>query len=206
MNNMLDKMALIKNSNLNSTDKETQLKSIEIAKTISQDQDTQTQKDVIELTIHTDTTTKTIQTKIISARQRLGSMMSEVAQKMYLNYKPPLTAFKMNLNPANLGNIAITMKNSKADKAMNISMNMSNNGTLEVFMENKNALHNALQKTFNDPSSNISLNFGMQDQSSNQSFEQFKQEQNKNNSKEQDTVAVQNIADDEVMQENQDYM
>jgi hypothetical protein len=203
--NMLDKMVLTKNTKSSKPiihiNNLTQIKKIE-----PQDELSSTVKnDVVELNIPVNTTSQNIQTKIISARQHLSTMMSEIAQKMYQNYKPPVTAFKMNLNPNNLGSIAITMKNNKADKTMNISMNMSNNGTLEVFMENKNALHNALQKTFNDPSSNISLNFGMQDQSSNQSFEQFKQEQ-KNIAKE-DEIVLDDELDEEVEKEaNQDYM
>ena len=113
----------------------------------------------------------------------MGNFMSDLARSMYLNYKPPVTAFKMNLNPANLGSISIVIKSNKVDKSVDISMNMNNNNTLDSFVENKQALQNALQKQLND-SSSISLNFGMQDGNSNQSFNQSQQD---NNSKQSST-------------------
>ncbi len=31
-------------------------------------------------------------------------MMSDVARQMYENYKPPVTVFRINLNPGDFGN------------------------------------------------------------------------------------------------------
>ena len=119
---------------------------------------------------------ETIQSKIIGAQQKVGSFMSEVARNMYLNYKPPFTSFRMNLNPANLGSIAVVMRASKTDNSVNVSMNMNNSSTMEVFAENKAALQTALQRQLGDDS-NVTLNFDMQNSSS----EQFG-ESNQNNS------------------------
>lgn len=116
------------------------------------------------------TVVETIQSKIVGAHQRVGSFMSEVARNMYLNYKPPLTSFRMNLNPANLGSISIVMRANKVDNAINVSMNMNNTTTMEAFSENRAALQTALQRQLGE-GSNISLNFGMQDGNSNNQFE-----------------------------------
>ncbi len=106
-------------------------------------------------------TVETIQSKIIGAQQKMGSFMSDVARSMYLNYKPPFTAFRMNLNPENLGSIAVMMRASKADNSITVSMNMSSSNTMEAFTENRAALQNALQKQLGE-GSNITLNFGME--------------------------------------------
>ena len=134
--------------------------------------------------------TETIQNKIIGAQQKVGSFMNDVARSMYLNYKPPVTAFKMSLNPANLGNISIVIKSNKSTKAIDVNMNMNNNNTLDTFVDNRSALQNALQKQLNDGSS-ISLNFGMQDGNSDQSFNQAykdSQEQQANKNTQNDTL------------------
>jgi len=103
-----------------------------------------------------------IESRIIGARQQVGSMMSDVARNMYLNYKPPVTAFKINLLPANLGSIAIVMKSDK-DSGLSISLNMSNNSTLESMIDNQSTLRAALAKNFNNDGS-FSLDFNMQKQ------------------------------------------
>lgn len=107
---------------------------------------------VVELTIG-EAEVLTIQNRIIGARQQLSSMMSDVARAMYENYKPPHTAFRISLNPANLGSIAILIRSQRADNSLSISMNMSSSSTLESVVANQNELRSALQKTFNDNSS-----------------------------------------------------
>jgi len=110
-----------------------------------------------------------IATRIIGAKQHLSSMMSDIARQMYENYKPPVTAFRINLNPANLGSISILMKQDKTS-GLSISMSISSLATLELMMDNQNALRNSLVKTFND-GSNFNLDFSSskdnQDPSSN---------------------------------------
>ena len=125
------------------------------------------------------TAIQNITNKIISARQNMKSFMSDMARKMYENYKPPVTAFKINLNPAHLGSISITMKSEKATNSISISMKTSNSSTLEVLEGAKGLLQNSLQKTFENQSS-FSLDFSQQDGQSN-----MQEEQNKQNKKEQ---------------------
>lgn len=103
----------------------------------------------------------TIENRIIGARQQMGSMMSDLARNMYLNYKPPVTAFRMNLNPGNLGSIAVLIRNDK-ENGLNISLNMSNVATLDSIVDNQGALRAALAKNFNT-NTNINLEFNMQE-------------------------------------------
>ncbi len=106
-----------------------------------------------------------IESRIIGARQNLGTMMSDVARNMYLNYKPPVTAFKINLMPTNLGSIAIVMKSDK-DSGLSISLNMTNSATLDSFVDNQSALRASLAKNFSSET-NFNLDFNMQNQSNN---------------------------------------
>jgi len=139
-----------------------------------------------------------IESRIIGARQQMGSMMSDVARNMYLNYKPPVTAFKINLMPANLGSIAITMKSDK-ENGLSISLNMSNNSTLDSFVDNQSSLRAAIAKNF-DTGTNFSLDFNMQNQnnSSGNSNNQNSGNQNTNN----DDATTFNNADQGTKQED----
>ena len=92
-------------------------------------------------------------------------MMSEIARQMYENYKPPVTVFKINLNPIELGNISVLMKNDK-NSGLSISMSVSNHSTLETLIENQNMLKNSLTKTFDD-STKLNLDFSSSNQNSN---------------------------------------
>ena len=98
-----------------------------------------------------------IQSRIVGAKQQMASMMSAVARQMYENYKPPVTVFRMNLNPGDLGTISVLMKQDKSS-GLTINMSVSNIATLELLMENQNMLRNSLAKTFND-SANFNLDF-----------------------------------------------
>jgi hypothetical protein len=119
-----------------------------------------------------------IENRIIGARQHMNSMMSDMARNMYLNYKPPVTAFRMNLNPGNLGSIAVLIKNDK-ESGLSISLNMSSVATLDSFVDNQAALRAALAKNFNT-NTNINLEFNMQDgqQQGNKEQHNKKQQQN----------------------------
>ncbi|MBI3874229.1 MAG: flagellar hook-length control protein FliK [Arcobacter sp.] len=142
-------------------------------------------------------------TKVIASKQLMGSFMSDVARNMYLNYKPPVTAFKITLDPINLGNISIVMKSNKAENSLSVSLNMSQNSTLDTFTDNKSALQNALARTFNSNETNFSLDFGMQNESSNQEFEQFRQnEQNKNHSQNENDVKVLQAIEETILAED----
>jgi hypothetical protein len=119
----------------------------------------------------------TIQNRIIGAQQQMSSMMSDVARNMYENYKPPVTAFRLNLFPAQLGHIAILMKTDR-ENAISISMSLSQSSTHDAFVENQSMLRDALNRNFNNPQTTISLDFNMQNESSNN---QSSNEQNSNN-------------------------
>ncbi|QKF68051.1 flagellar hook-length control protein FliK [Arcobacter venerupis] len=106
-----------------------------------------------------------IQSKIIGARQQMATMMSDIAKQMYENYKPPVTAFRINLNPTTLGSIAILMKSDKSN-GLSISLSASSNSTLDALVENQNVLKNSLNKTFNE-STEFNLDFSSSNQNSN---------------------------------------
>jgi hypothetical protein len=183
----------------------------------SKEKDTNNKEVVVNLTVPT-AIVETIQTKIISAQQKVGSFMSDVARTMYLNYKPPVTAFRINLNPANLGSIAIVMKSNKSNNSMDINMKMSNSSTMDIFTDTKSSLHSAIMRTFNENSSNnttsnLNLSFDMQGDSSNGGFgESFSQNQQQKQQQDDNDVNSdiassneQDIIDNNIV-ETTDYM
>ena len=148
-----------------------------------------------------------IQSKIIGARQQMSSMMSDIAKQMYENYKPPVTVFKINLNPLELGSIAILMKSDK-NNALSISMNISNNSTLDALVENQNILRNSLNKTF-DENTKFNLDFSSSNQNNNQSNGQNNNQGNQNRFEQQmDTQSVLQLKEENKDREEKsiDYM
>jgi flagellar hook-length control protein FliK len=132
-------------------------------------------------------------------------MMSDIAKQMYENYKPPVTVFRINLNPLHLGSIAIMMKNDK-DNALSISMSVSNNSTLDAMVDNQNVLRNSLNKTFED-TTKFNLDFNSNEQNNNQSSNNNQS----GNRKFEDNIATQSILESrednlEVEDRNTDYM
>jgi len=177
----LDKLVLNKNVIHNEIDNLIS-KSVEASKAIFD-----TPNDIeseVSLNINTNLANN-IQARIIGARQEMSSMMSDIARKMYENYKPPVTAFRINLNPATLGHIAITMKNDK-DSGINISLNISNSSTLDTFIDNQSTLRNALAKTFED-ANEFNLDFSSSDQKNNSNNQEAS---NKSFSNEADTQTI----------------
>lgn len=143
-----------------------------------------------------------IQTRIIGAKQQLSAMMSDIARQMYENYKPPLTVFRINLNPANLGSIAILMKQERGN-GININMSVSNLTTLDLLMENQNLLRSSLLKTFND-TSNFNLDFSSGSENPN---ENFSSNQEKDASRDTNTEAVLKLKEENSdFEEQNDYM
>ena len=142
--------------------------------------------------------------KVIDSKQRLNSFMSDMARQMYENYKPPITAFRINLNPANLGSISILIKNNKSENSLNISMNMSKGETFETMSENKTQLQNNISRLFPSSSSGeIALEFGMSDDSDGSGFaSQYTQE------KQQmiDSGELDENFENEVTVDTEDYM
>ncbi|MCK9162069.1 MAG: flagellar hook-length control protein FliK [Arcobacteraceae bacterium] len=139
---------------------------------------------VVEIQV-SDLEVEQIQSKIIGAKQRLSSMMSDVARAMYTNYKPPMTAFRISLNPANLGTIAILIRSQRIDNSLNISMNLSQASTHEAMVSNQQELRNALQRSFEN-SSNFELEFKLDPDGQNQSSQENKQNSQENKEKEKD--------------------
>ncbi|QKF59945.1 flagellar hook-length control protein FliK [Aliarcobacter lanthieri] len=145
-----------------------------------------------------------IESRIIGAKQHLSTMMSDIARQMYENYKPPVTAFRMNLNPTDLGSISILMKQDKIS-GLSITMSISSLATLELLMDNQNMLRNSLVKTFSD-SSNFNLDF-TSSQNSNQNQSSNSNSQNKRQKEEMDTQTVLNLKEENRdLEEKTDYM
>ncbi|WP_368029710.1 flagellar hook-length control protein FliK [Arcobacter sp. s6] len=141
-----------------------------------------------------------IQSKIIGARQQMSTMMSDIARQMYENYKPPVTVFKINLNPLELGSIAILMKNDK-NNSLSISMNVSNNTTLDALIDNQNVLKTSLNKSF-DENTKFNLNFSSSNENNNQSSNQNNQGNQGNQNKFEQQIDTQSIL--ELKEENKD--
>ena len=141
-----------------------------------------------------------IQSKIIGARQQMSTMMSDIARQMYENYKPPVTVFKINLNPLELGSIAILMKNDK-NNSLSISMNVSNNSTLDALIDNQNVLKTSLNKSF-DENTKFNLNFSSSSENNSQSNNQSNQNNQGNQSRFEQQIDTQSIL--ELKEENKD--
>ena len=147
-----------------------------------------------------------IQSKIIGAKQQMSAMMSDIARQMYENYKPPVTAFKINLNPTELGSIAILMKSDK-NSGLSISMNVSNNVTLETLIENQNVLKNSLNKTF-DESTKFNLDFSSSNQNNNNQSSSNNQSNNRQFEQQMGTQEVLKLKEDnkDIEEKVIDYM
>ena len=144
-----------------------------------------------------------IQSRIVGAKQQMASMMSDVARQMYENYKPPVTVFRMNLNPGDLGTISVLMKQDKSS-GLTINMSVSNIATLELLMENQNMLRNSLAKTFND-SANFNLDFSKGEGGQSQGDSSSNQNQrDKRDSNTQDILKLKKENKD--YEEKNDYM
>ena len=160
--NFLDRVAFNKNIHHDDT-RNIINKSIEASKAILSDDTSTSTNNIInnasDVTLNVSPSlAQSIQSRIIGAKQQMSTMMSDVARQMYENYKPPVTAFRINLNPAHLGSIAIVMKNDK-DNGINISMNISNSSTLDAFVDSQNGLKSALENTFEEDA-DFNLDFG----------------------------------------------
>jgi len=144
------------------------------------------------------------ETRIITAHQNTSSMMSDIAKKMYENYKPPVTAFRMLLNPSTLGSISIIMKSDK-ENGLSISLNMSNQNTLETMTENHNTLRSALAKNFSEDSA-FSLDFNMQGDNNNSSANNGENKKQQNNSTNDILESLSNNLNPDSEETTQNYM
>ncbi|MFA7022051.1 hypothetical protein [Aliarcobacter sp.] len=150
----------------------------------------------------TNSLTNQFSAKIVAARQQLGSMMSDIARQMYENYKPPVTAFRININPQDMGTISVLMKHDRLS-GLNITLSISSLTTLELIMENQNMLRNSLVKTFSD-SSSFNLDFNQGDNNSS-SKEQSSNKNRQNSSK--DTQSILKLKEENRdLEDKNDYM
>ena len=150
----------------------------------------------------TNSLTNQFSAKIVAARQQLGSMMSDIARQMYENYKPPVTAFRININPQDMGTISVLMKHDRLS-GLNITLSISSLTTLELLMENQNMLRNSLVKTFSD-SSSFNLDFNQGDNNSS-SKEQSSNKNRQNSSK--DTQSILKLKEENRdLEDKNDYM
>ncbi|MDX4057125.1 flagellar hook-length control protein FliK [Aliarcobacter skirrowii] len=150
----------------------------------------------------TNSLTNQFSAKIVAARQHLGSMMSDIARQMYENYKPPVTAFRININPQDMGTISVLMKHDRLS-GLNITLSVSSLTTLELLMENQNMLRNSLVKTFSD-SSSFNLDFNQGDNNSS-SKEQSSNKNRQNSSK--DTQSILKLKEENRdLEDKNDYM
>ncbi len=150
-----------------------------------------------------------IQNRIIGAKQQLSSMMSDIARSMYENYKPPVTAFRINLIPAQLGHIAILMKNDK-ENSLSINLTLSQSSTHDTMVENQSSLRDALHKTFNSGQNQTSFNldFSMENGNSSQTYSQEDNNSNtQNNSKQHSSDEImESIIQNQDVAEDLNYM
>jgi len=140
------------------------------------------QTNSVDITVSAQAT-YTIQNKIIGAKQQMSQMMSDIARQMVENYKPPVTSFKINLNPDGLGNISVLMKTNK-ENGLSISLNMSNSNTKDALVDNQTILRSALARNF-ETTTQFTLEFGMQNNQNDQSQSGFNQQSSQNNSSSQ---------------------
>lgn len=145
-----------------------------------------------------------IQTKIIGARQQMSNMMSDIARQMYENYKPPVTVFRINLNPEHLGSISIMMKNDR-NSDVSITMSVTSQATLDALVENQNLLRNSLVKSF-DENTKFNLDFSSGEKNQEQSNQQ-KQEERRNQDEHIDTQTILKLQEDnKEIDDKFDYM
>jgi hypothetical protein len=198
-NNFLNKMFLNKNLKDEIIVKKISTSIIEEKKVLTnsiKEEDIEISKEV-KLSVEA-ITAQNILNKIIGAKQKINSFMSDLSRQMYQNYKPPITAFRIKLNPANLGSIAIVMKSNKTDQSMNISMNITSSSTYETMQLNKNTLHENLQSSFENINE-FSMDFNMNDEGS-----ETYNEQKETNSKD-DKLTTQN-QEEQIQINNSNYM
>lgn len=199
---ILNKLAL--NSNNNETiEDETSLKTETTSP--STQTNTTTNENSVNITVNSNLALS-IQNRIVGARQAMSSMMSDIARNMYENYKPPVTAFRINLIPAQLGHIAILMKNER-DNSLSINLTMSKSTTHDAMVENQTSLRDALNRTFNNNNdTSFNLNFNMEDsESSSNSFSQ-QQNENQNNQTHSSDEIVESIIQNQDVAEDMNYM
>jgi hypothetical protein len=147
----------------------------------------------------------TFENRVSLSKLNMQSFMGDVARSMAENYKPPVTAFRIVLNPASLGSIEVMIKQEAGtDKNLNIHLNIRNASTHEMFTGNQNDLKIAL--TRNLGSENFLLNMTNASSNSNTNSNAFngfgagEQSQNPNKDQQQKNPRKQ-AATEEILEE-----
>lgn len=114
--------------------------------------------------------------KIASSKETLTQFSQRIREEI-LNYKPPFTKLSMELNPAELGKLEITI--TKKGKELQINVNANNANALHAFMQNQNEFRATLSSA---GFSNVELNFsqGEGKGGGERNQEQNQQKRNKN--------------------------
>lgn len=117
------------------------------------------------------------------ARETMRNFASQFKEEI-MNYKPPITKINLELNPENLGQVAMTI--SKKGKDLQVSIT-SNANVMSMFVQNAQELRqNLMQIGFN----NLDLNFNTHDG-------QGSSEKNKNEDEKKDSLKTQSIEEAE---------
>ncbi|RDU61351.1 flagellar hook-length control protein FliK [Helicobacter sp. MIT 14-3879] len=113
------------------------------------------------------------------AREAIKNFASQFREEV-LNYKPPITKINLELNPASLGQVSLSI--AKKGKDLQVSIT-SNANVMTMFVQNAQELRqNLMQIGFN----NLDLNFNSHENKGNQS-------QENNHEQAQDKTKISNI-------------
>lgn len=96
-----------------------------------------------------------IHTKQNQNQRTLSSFANDLQEKIS-EYKPPITRFHITLNPANLGEVEVTMLNRGSNLHINFT---SNNQVMQIFLQNQAEFKNSL---VNMGFTELSMNFSDQ--------------------------------------------
>ncbi len=121
-------------------------------------------------------TKQEVSMKNAMAREAMKNFASQFREEV-MNYKPPITRINLELNPANLGQVAMTI--SKKGKDLQVSIT-SNANVMTMFVQNAQELRqNLMQIGFN----NLDLNFSTHDGQGGNMQQNDSKEQKENNLK-----------------------
>lgn len=127
-----------------------------ITKTDKKSEEASKEKTDVKQEVGSIHTKQEVSVKNAMARETMRHFASQFKEEI-LNYKPPITRINLELNPANLGQVAMTI--SKKGKDLQVSIT-SNANVMAMFVQNAQELRqNLMQIGFN----NLDLNFSTHD-------------------------------------------
>ncbi|PAF45767.1 flagellar hook-length control protein FliK [Helicobacter sp. 11S02629-2] len=116
-------------------------------------------KDAMDTQGVTNTPRSEVEFKNAQAREMVKNFASQFREQV-LNYKPPITKINLELNPASLGSVQMSISKKGKDLSVNITSSQS---VMTMFMQNQQDLRaNLMQIGFN----NLDLNFSQHNQNS----------------------------------------